>query len=404
MAGYLLALLFVLPASWGSSSKPEASPSCSGSLEINAPDVLALYAHQFANRIEMGKVKNVMKFLTGENRLWGGFRLQERYTPEARELTRQILIHTLRTFGLNPRIESFDGGANVVVEIMGTDLSREVLVLGAHFDTKNRHVPGANDNTTGVALLVHLAELFSKETPRRTVRIVFYDLEETTMGGSTFDAEQMKKDPRHFVGAYLVDMIGYFPKSIDRHFLVAEVAPPAVIKPVPSYFSADDEAPYEPLNLSHRSKLELRKKGLLLAREMFYQLRRLPVDRKISLSAETTNSDFDSGDHGSYWRLGLPALLFTVPHSKKFEDPYNHTYRDTVDHIDWGYYEGSSRLYAEFVSYAARLSVNDEQINAKLFSIENKNILKTKIPGSLIPNDVEGSPGFLDSVRNILDF
>jgi len=63
---------------------------------------------------------------------------------------------------------------NVVGELRGAE--DEVVVVSAHHDC---WFSGACDNTSGVAIIVELARLFSKFKPRRTIRFVSFGAEES---------------------------------------------------------------------------------------------------------------------------------------------------------------------------------------------------------------------------------
>lgn len=87
-------------------------------------------------------------------------------------------------------------GSNVAAVLSGSDpkLRDEWIILSAHFDhlgVKNGRIyPGADDNASGVAMLLEVAErlVLSKDRPRRTIMFVSFDLEEAGLLGS-----------RHFV-------------------------------------------------------------------------------------------------------------------------------------------------------------------------------------------------------------
>ena len=64
---------------------------------------------------------------------------------------------------------------NLIVERPGT--APEVVVIGAHYDTALL-TPGADDNGSGVASALALAQVFAKSTPKNTLRFVFFTNEE----------------------------------------------------------------------------------------------------------------------------------------------------------------------------------------------------------------------------------
>ena len=63
---------------------------------------------------------------------------------------------------------------NLEVVLPGRRPRLPSLVIGAHYDTVTGS-PGADDNASAVAVLLEVARAFAGRTPRRTVRIVFYD-------------------------------------------------------------------------------------------------------------------------------------------------------------------------------------------------------------------------------------
>jgi Zn-dependent M28 family amino/carboxypeptidase len=66
---------------------------------------------------------------------------------------------------------------NLEVEIPGTTLADEIVVIGAHYDS----VPGspaANDNASGVAAMLALAHEFSRRKTDRTLRFLAFVNEE----------------------------------------------------------------------------------------------------------------------------------------------------------------------------------------------------------------------------------
>ena len=83
-------------------------------------------------------------------------------------------------------------GRNVGAFIQGSDpaLKDEWIVLSAHLDhvgiKDDKLYPGADDNASGVAMLIEVAEYFAlrKERPRRTIAFVAFDQEETGLLGS----------------------------------------------------------------------------------------------------------------------------------------------------------------------------------------------------------------------------
>ncbi len=88
----------------------------------------------------------------------------------------------------------YASGTNVVARIPGTDLSDEIVLVGAHFDHVancadkggNSVCNGATDNAAGSAIVLEIAAAIfdSGAAPRRTVMFAFWDEEERGLIGS----------------------------------------------------------------------------------------------------------------------------------------------------------------------------------------------------------------------------
>lgn len=79
------------------------------------------------------------------------------------------------------RPQSFDvmgaQARNLSITIEGSDPSAAVVVVGGHYDSAPG-TPGANDNATGAAAVIVLAERLRDAAPRRTVHLVAFVNEE----------------------------------------------------------------------------------------------------------------------------------------------------------------------------------------------------------------------------------
>ena len=94
-----------------------------------------------------------------------------------------------RPFTFKPRYFGKDlTGVNLVARIQGTSSSDKVLVVSAHYDhlgvRKGEVYNGADDNASGVAGLLAVAEAFKARPPRHTVLIVAFDGEESGLKGA----------------------------------------------------------------------------------------------------------------------------------------------------------------------------------------------------------------------------
>jgi carboxypeptidase Q len=80
---------------------------------------------------------------------------------------------------------------NVIAEIPGTDLAKEIVIVGAHLDSWHP-ATGAQDNGTGVATVLEAARAIKSlnRPPRRTIRLILFGGEEQGLIGSTAYAKK----------------------------------------------------------------------------------------------------------------------------------------------------------------------------------------------------------------------
>lgn len=92
---------------------------------------------------------------------------------------------------------------NVIAVINGRDRGLKELIITAHYDHvggyETVYVPGANDNASGVAMMLELYAYFLKNSPERTVRFIAFGVEEVGLLGSKYYVELMEKSRVEFV-------------------------------------------------------------------------------------------------------------------------------------------------------------------------------------------------------------
>ena len=107
-------------------------------------------------------------------------------------------------------------GHNIGALLPGSDpeLSKEWVILNAHYDHLGQsgidYYPGADDNASGVAMLLEVAEALAlaRQKPKRTVLFVAFDLEENGLLGSMHFVVHPPLDIRQCKASVTADMIG----------------------------------------------------------------------------------------------------------------------------------------------------------------------------------------------------
>jgi aminopeptidase YwaD len=258
--------------------------------------------------------------------------------------TEKLLLERLREMGLEPakqplgfRMYSADGDAspsgsggnaggdytwhNIIVELPGRDLPHEILIIGAHFDAVPGS-PGADDNGTGTAALLELARVLKEEPMRRTVRLVFFNLEEVGVVGSAEYVREygsaFRSGQEKLIGMVSLEMLGYFsdePYSQRSPF-------PAV----PGVFEPPTVGDSIVLATVQRHQAFSRR----LAREMSAaepRLKVFAVDFFPQIRLDLLRSD-----HGPFLLAGLPGVILTD--TAEYRNPHYHSSTDTIETLD----------------------------------------------------------------------
>ncbi len=118
---------------------------------------------------------------------------------------------------VNTQYEKSAKTMNVVGKIEGTDpgLKEEYLVIGSHLDHVGSQAgllfPGANDNASGSAGILEIAEAFQSSNlkPKRSILFVLFASEEQGLFGSKYFVENLKIDTSKIVAMLNLDCIGY---------------------------------------------------------------------------------------------------------------------------------------------------------------------------------------------------
>ncbi len=127
-------------------------------------------------------------------------------------VTQDVGQQLAATTGLVMRLktDTFRGEAtsyNVIAESRG-GADDNVVVVGAHLDSVNAG-PGIQDNGSGSAAILEVAEQMTKVKPRNKVRFAWWGAEESGLVGSTYYVDSLAQEELDDIGLYLnFDMIG----------------------------------------------------------------------------------------------------------------------------------------------------------------------------------------------------
>jgi len=197
--------------------------------------------------------------------------------------------------------------------------SNERIVVGAHYDAAGP-LPGADDNASGVAGLIELAHLLSRQQPPIRVELVAFTLEEppyfrTTGMGSLIHAESLRTQNVRVRAMFSLEMIGYFSDAPNsQHF------PAGILN---AFYPSTGNFIGVVGRLSDWSFVRRTKATMRNASP-------LPV---YSINTPTFVPGVDLSDHVNYWRAGYNALMITD--TAFYRNRNYHTAQDTEEKLDY---------------------------------------------------------------------
>lgn len=199
------------------------------------------------------------------------------------------------TVVLKPWKHKFKSGDNIEATLPGIGLNDEIIIICAHYDSISVS-PGADDDGSGVACLLTIAEIFSETAFNATIKFVLFSGEEQGLYGSYEYAQDAYNNQENIIGVLCLDGIGYADDYHSGH----------IIK---NY--ADESSDWivdisQSVITDYKDIIDL-------------QIERFPNER--------------ISDHQSFYDMGYQTsyfLEYTI-------NPYYHTSEDTADKMNFTY-------------------------------------------------------------------
>jgi len=146
------------------------------------------------------------------------------YRPKELKAAEDYVFQNFVDMGYSPRRQTFICERQEVSNVIAGDQSPQgYYILGAHFDTVYG-TPGADDNASGVAVLLEVARLAKKLTLPRPWTFIGFTTEEppiffTPYMGSSVYARLAKKNKEKILGMLCLEMVGYYRQEPDSQAL-----------------------------------------------------------------------------------------------------------------------------------------------------------------------------------------
>ncbi len=130
------------------------------------------------------------------------------------QVRQNLIPDTVRTLYLSHRVryKRFSSN-NIIAVIEGGSEPDSVIMLTAHYDHMGAlgdevYYPGANDNASGVAVLLSLARYYAQNSPKHTLVFVFFTGEEQGLAGSWNYVRRPAVPLKNIAACVNLDMVG----------------------------------------------------------------------------------------------------------------------------------------------------------------------------------------------------
>lgn len=198
-----------------------------------------------------------------------------------------------------------------------TKLPLDSVLFGAHFDSRQEDLgnpeapaPGADDNATGVAVLLEVARLWKLFPGRKRDRVTFalFSGEEQNLWGS--NALARERMPYKWV--FNLDEVGYPPQTGPKYLF---------------------------LDIDERGRKDNNAESARL-------IARLEDLAKNVVKVPTKRDPAEASDYMPFEKLGVPIVGL---YEGEYRYPHYHKSTDTFDRVDFGYVTDMAKLTLAFL-------------------------------------------------------
>ena len=181
---------------------PLTTDTIGGDLEMNAETIA------WTKILDVNRLRSTVGHLQG---------YENRSTWESQWKTARWIADQFESLGIETIIQTYEfkekNWPNVTAKLPGREKQSEVIMLIAHLDSisHNPHLiaPGADDNASGVAVILEIARVIRSIPLRRSIMFAVLSNEERGTAGSKAFVKQAIKEGLDIQAVVNLDVLGY---------------------------------------------------------------------------------------------------------------------------------------------------------------------------------------------------
>ena len=276
--------------------------------------------------------------------------------------------------------------SNVIATLTGTTRPNEVIVISGHYDSRVTDVldaksaaPGANDDGSGVALVLEAARILAHTAPECTVIFAAVTGEEQGLFGAQHLAETLKQESKTVLAMATYDCVGNSlgsdGKRNNREIMLYSSA-------------ADPTESVEQLKARQRLGYEAESPARILARAIADSA--ATYTKGLSVTLVYRNDRFGrGGDHSAFLNAGFArAVRFTEPNEN-----WNHQhqdlrtengvkYGDLPEFMDFAYLAAVTKVCVAWVSELSQAPQSPDRVRIALDLSSRSTLSWAEVPGA----------------------
>lgn len=268
--------------------------------------------------------------------------------PEKLRSSEAYISEQMKAYGLDLLEEMIEGETkdrfvNLIGRMSGGRAEKKILLIGAHYDTIAES-PGADDNASGLAVMLEVSRVLSSLRGKMTVQFAAFSLEEEGFLGSDHYARQVRRNKVPLWGAIILECVGYTDARPG-----SQTAPPNLPMKLPSqgdFIGLVGNAAAEPIQKAYEIAVSS-------------YCPELPC---VSFLVPGKGEDFPDtrrSDHVPFWDRGYRAVMLTD--TADYRNPNYHKKSDQIKTLDLLFITRVARSLAAAVIEIAELKPAEEK-------------------------------------------
>ena len=222
----------------------------------------------------------------------------------------------------------FQGTYDNVIAVPSIKSEKPFLVAATHYDTVPKS-PGADDNGSGMAVLLGCAKILSECcVPKSTMFIMFNCEEDGLLGSNDFVFRYLKENQVEISEVHVMEMVGYC-----SHELGSQKFPdtlPIKLPDIGDFLGI--------IGNSNSNRITE-----ILLKDAVAYIDDFPViGLKIYLGIEKYFSHLQRSDHSPFWQAKIPALMWTD--TAEFRNRNYHSPYDSPGTLDYEFMKKVAQL------------------------------------------------------------